>query len=164
MPSLYFCKVNNHVTSKPANGIGRPGLRMFYPAASCGGKSVLVRQLRGPHLSTWPWCSKRSSMALTAAASPSSLPQSSSGRFEVSMVLRSEIASRIRHSIPSLFGKAHNRSLGAPLAHIEGSTYLRPRKPFTPERSHPNSIYLDARLPNFLPLARALRSPALTRS
>src|ERR1019366_8723259 len=43
---------------------------MFYPAASCGGKSVLVRQLRGPHLSTWPWCSKRSSMALTAAASP----------------------------------------------------------------------------------------------
>src|ERR1022692_4704467 len=77
MPSLYFCKVNNHVTSKPANGIGRPGLRMFYPAASCGGKSVLVRQLRGPHLSTWPWCSKRSSMARTAAASPSSLPQSS---------------------------------------------------------------------------------------
>src|ERR1035437_10587049 len=43
---------------------------MFYPAASCGGKSVLVRQLRGPHLSTCPWCSKRSSMALTAAASP----------------------------------------------------------------------------------------------
>jgi hypothetical protein len=28
---------------------------MFYPAASCGGKSVWVRQLRGPHLSTWPW-------------------------------------------------------------------------------------------------------------
>ncbi len=54
---------------------------MFYPAASCGGKSVLVRQLRGPHLSTCPWCSKRSSMALTAAASPSSLPQSSTGRF-----------------------------------------------------------------------------------
>ena len=54
---------------------------MFYPAASCGGKSVLVRQLRGPHLSTWPWCSKRSSMALTAAASPNSLPQSSTGRF-----------------------------------------------------------------------------------
>ena len=53
---------------------------MFYPAASCGGKSILVRQLRGPHLSTWPWCSKRSSMALTAAASPSSLPQSSTGR------------------------------------------------------------------------------------
>jgi hypothetical protein len=23
-------------------------------AASCGGKSVFVRQLRGPHLSTWP--------------------------------------------------------------------------------------------------------------
>src|SRR5208337_214857 len=83
------------ITSKAANGYhfktgqrsGRPGLRLFYPAASCGGKSVLVRQLRGPHLSTWPWCSKRSSIALTAAASPSSLPQSSTGRFEVSMVL-----------------------------------------------------------------------------
>jgi hypothetical protein len=58
---------------------------MFYPAASSSGKSVLVRQLRGPHLSTWPWCSKRSSMALTPAASPSSLPQSSTGRLEVSM-------------------------------------------------------------------------------
>jgi len=44
---------------------------MFYPAASCGGKSVLVRQLRRPHLRMCPWCSKRSSMALTAAASPS---------------------------------------------------------------------------------------------
>jgi hypothetical protein len=69
------------ITSKPANGIGRRELRMFYPTASCGGKSVLVRQLRGPLLSTWPWCSKRSSMALTAVASPSSLPQSSTGRF-----------------------------------------------------------------------------------
>src|SRR5271157_24987 len=75
------------ISSKPANGSSRPGLRLFYPVASCGGKSVLVRQLRGPHLSTCPWCSKRSSMALTAAASPSSLPQSSTGRFEVSMVL-----------------------------------------------------------------------------
>src|ERR1019366_2487509 len=50
-------------------------------------KTGKVRQLRGPHLSTCPWCSKRSSMALTAAASPSSLPQSSTGRLEVSMVL-----------------------------------------------------------------------------
>ena len=48
---------------------------------------VLVRQLRGPHLSTWPWCSRRSSMELTAATSPSSLPQSSTGRFEVNSVL-----------------------------------------------------------------------------
>jgi len=83
------------ITSKAANGYHfKTGqrkwpsrTRLFYPAASCGGKSVLVRQLRGPHLSTCPWCSKRSSMALTAAASPSSLPQSSTGRFEVSMVL-----------------------------------------------------------------------------
>jgi hypothetical protein len=27
--------------------------RLFYPAASCGGKAVLLRQLRGPHLSTY---------------------------------------------------------------------------------------------------------------
>ena len=38
------------ITSKAANGSGRPGLRLFYAAASCGGKSVLVRQLRGPAL------------------------------------------------------------------------------------------------------------------
>jgi hypothetical protein len=49
------------VTSKPANGghfkTGQrkwPGTKLFYSAASCGGKSVFVRQLRGPHLSTWP--------------------------------------------------------------------------------------------------------------
>jgi hypothetical protein len=40
-----------------------------------------VRQLRGPHLSTWPWCSIRSSMLLTAATSLNSFPQSSTGRF-----------------------------------------------------------------------------------
>ena len=63
------------ITSKAANSCQLKtgtrkrvqGLRLFYPAASCGGKSVLVRQLRGLHLSTCP-CSKRSSMALTAAA------------------------------------------------------------------------------------------------
>jgi len=41
------------VTSKPANGKW-PGTKLFYSDASCGGKSVFVRQLRGPHLSTWP--------------------------------------------------------------------------------------------------------------
>jgi len=30
------------------------GTRLFYSAACCGGKSVSVRQLRGPHLSTCP--------------------------------------------------------------------------------------------------------------
>lgn len=47
------------VTPKPANGgQGKTGQRkwpetkLFYPAASCGGKSIFVRQLRGPHLST----------------------------------------------------------------------------------------------------------------
>jgi len=49
--------------------------------------AVLVRQLLGPHLSTWPWCSRRSSMALTAATSASSFPQSSTGRLDVSSVL-----------------------------------------------------------------------------
>src|SRR5258708_39648870 len=48
---------------------------------------VLVRQLRGPHLSTCPWCSSRSSIAETAALSPSSLPQSSTGLFDVISVL-----------------------------------------------------------------------------
>ncbi len=39
------------VRAKPANG-REPGTQLFYPAASCGGKSIFVRQLRGPHLST----------------------------------------------------------------------------------------------------------------
>src|SRR3984957_14984820 len=47
------------------------------------GLPVLVRQLRGPHLRTCPWCRRRSSMAETAALSPSSFPQSSTGLFEV---------------------------------------------------------------------------------
>src|SRR5712692_4403016 len=82
------------VTLKPANGgqgkTGQrkwPGTKLFYPAASCGGKSVFVRQLRGPHLRTCPWWRRRSSMAVTAALSPNSLPQSSTGRLEVSKVL-----------------------------------------------------------------------------
>ena len=51
------------------------------------GLPVLVRQLRGPHLRTCPWCRRRSSMAETAALSASSFPQSSTGRFEVISVL-----------------------------------------------------------------------------
>ena len=47
----------------------------------------LVLQLRGPHLRIWPWWRRRSSMAVTAALSPSSLPQSSTGRLEVTNVL-----------------------------------------------------------------------------
>ncbi len=49
------------VTPKPANGgqgktgqRKRPGTQLFYPATSCGGKSIFVRQLRGPHLGTCP--------------------------------------------------------------------------------------------------------------
>ncbi len=48
---------------------------------------ALVRQLRGPHFRTWPWWRSRSSMELTAAVSPNSFPQSSTGRFEVNSVL-----------------------------------------------------------------------------
>ena len=60
----------------------------FYCAAASARKSVwtLVRQLRGPHLRTWAWCSSRSRSAVTAAVSPSSLPQSSTGRFDVRSV------------------------------------------------------------------------------
>ena len=46
----------------------------------------LVRQLRGPHLSTCAWWRRRSRSAVTAAVSPRSFPQSSTGRFEVSSV------------------------------------------------------------------------------
>jgi hypothetical protein len=60
----------------------------FYRVASSVRKSVwtLVRQLRGPHVKTWAWWSRRSSSAVTAAVSPSSLPQSSTGRLDVSKV------------------------------------------------------------------------------
>jgi len=67
--------------------VGPSGTNLFYPAAGSAGKSVFVRQLRGPHFSRCPWCRRRSSMALTAAASPSNLPQSSTGRLEVTSVL-----------------------------------------------------------------------------
>jgi len=39
------------VRAKPANG-KRPGTQLFYPATSCAGKFIFVRQLRGPHFST----------------------------------------------------------------------------------------------------------------
>jgi hypothetical protein len=60
----------------------------FYFVTSSVRKSAwtLVRQLLGPHLSTCAWCKSRSSSAVTAAVSPSSLPQSSTGRFDASSV------------------------------------------------------------------------------
>jgi len=90
-------------SSKPANG-QRPRQALLVPCRaverqafspqggghcflSSAAVTVLVRQLRGPHFSTCPWCRSRSSIALTAAVSPSSLPQSSTGRLEVSSVL-----------------------------------------------------------------------------
>src|SRR2546430_11424254 len=44
-------------------------------------------QLRSPHLRRWPWWSKRSSTAVTAALWPSRFPQFSTGRLEVRSVL-----------------------------------------------------------------------------
>ncbi len=37
----------------------------------------------------------------------------------------------------ALLGNCGNRSLVAPLAHVESSTHLGPRKPVAPQRSHP---------------------------
>jgi hypothetical protein len=71
--------------SKPANGRDPRPVR-FYPAASSFCNAWRVRQLRGPHLRTWAWCRTRSSAAVTAATSPSSFPQSSTGRFDVMSV------------------------------------------------------------------------------
>jgi hypothetical protein len=86
--------ISSVITSKAAmreqvkTGHRKPsGTKFFYPAAGSAGKSVFVRQLRGPHFSRCPWWRRRSSMALTAAASPSNLPQSSTGRLEVTSVL-----------------------------------------------------------------------------
>ncbi len=74
--------------SKAAIG-RRPGRSLFYRVAAslCKLGCVRARQLFGPHLRMWPWWRSRSSMAVTAAVSPSKRPQSSTGRFEVRSVL-----------------------------------------------------------------------------
>ena len=61
--------------------------RLFFDVLLYCSAGNLVLQLRGPHLRIWPWWSRRSSMAVTAALSPSSFPQSSTGRLEVTNVL-----------------------------------------------------------------------------
>ena len=60
----------------------------FYRRPALDRKSVcsLVRQLRGPHLSMCAWWRSRSRSAVTAAVSPRSFPQSSTGLFDVSSV------------------------------------------------------------------------------
>lgn len=62
------------------------GLVYLANGQSCKSPCSFVRQLRGPHLRRCAWWRSRSSIAVTAAVSPSSLPQSSTGRFEVSSV------------------------------------------------------------------------------
>lgn len=78
----------------PEGETEKGAIRVFLVAAAASQDSfsgvaamALVRQLRGPHLSTCPWWSMRSSMEPTEATSPNSLPQSSTGRLEVSKVL-----------------------------------------------------------------------------
>jgi len=80
-PAIYRHRKTGHLGSAVEAGD-------LYLTAVSVRKSVctLVRQLRGPHLRTWAWWSKRSSSAVTAAVSPRSLPQSSTGRFDVRMV------------------------------------------------------------------------------
>ena len=76
------------VTSKPASWeVAQGGVHHASEAVGCKPLRGLVRQLLGPHLSRWAWCIRRSSRALTAAVSPRSLPQSSTGRLEVRIVL-----------------------------------------------------------------------------
>ena len=83
----------DHESRRRRAFFARPPYRLCFCLCFCFGHllspalPVLVRQLRGPHLSTCPWCNSRSSMAETAALSPSSLPQSSTGRLDVSSVL-----------------------------------------------------------------------------
>src|SRR5208337_112928 len=70
-------------------------------------------------------------------------------------------SSPIRLSSDVLFGKACNRSLCAPLAHIEGSTYLRPRQPVTARCKHAVSVNLSARPSELLALGPRIAQPGL---
>ena len=62
-----------------------------------------MRQLLGPQVRTWAWWSRRSSRATTAAVSPRSLPQSSTGRFDVISVDGSFIATH--HDLQEVLGR-----------------------------------------------------------
>src|SRR5664279_101100 len=53
------------------------------------------------------------------------------------------ISHRIAHQYV-VFGQACDRSLGAPLAHLEGSAYLGPREPVLAQLSHADSVNLSA--------------------
>src|SRR5664279_1287753 len=57
-------------------------------------------------------------------------------------------------------GKPRHRSLGAPLAHIEGSTYLGPREPLAAQCKHPISVNVDARPPELLALGARIAQPS----
>jgi hypothetical protein len=71
---------------KVSHSSGCGFLATFRRGAHCSAGN-LVLQLRGPHLRIWPWWRRRSSIAVTAALSPSSFPQSSTGLFDVTNVL-----------------------------------------------------------------------------
>lgn len=70
-----------------------------------------------------------------------------------------QLPSLIRLSSALLLRKACNRPLGAPLAQIEGSTNLGPRRPVRPQRSHTQSVHLDARPSKLLALGARIPQP-----
>ena len=80
--------------------------------AGAGSLCRRVRQLRGPQVRTCAWWSRRSSIAVTAAVSPRSLPQSSTGRFEVSSVDGAFVAPH--HDLEQILGRGVRE-----LAHAE---------------------------------------------
>ena len=63
-----------------------------------------------------------------------------------------------------VIGQAVEISLSSSLTQVQPLAYLRPGQPFRAQLSHLCSVYLSARSSKLLPLARALRRPARTRS
>jgi len=90
---------------KVSHSSGCGFLATFRRGAHCSAGN-LVLQLRGPHLRIWPWWRRRSSIAVTAALSPSSFPQSSTGRFNAESILM-----RSPDPDPAMFNQVEGFSL-----------------------------------------------------
>lgn len=70
------------IASKPSDRSGRfldQFVQPWLPVPYCGRKAVLVRQLRGPHLRTSPWWSRRFEHSADGGGISQQLPQSSTG-------------------------------------------------------------------------------------
>lgn len=72
---------------KPENGSSRPRLRLFYPAASCGGKSVFLAPAPRTALDHVAVVQHAFEDGADRGRIAQQFAQSSAGRFEVSMVL-----------------------------------------------------------------------------